>query len=452
MLSLSKFFLFALLISPGIASCQDQHVNTYNDAQIECRACGCNKNKTKHGRKEKIRCGICAPAPQESTPQESSEETVESKCGCTPPPPQEVPQADELGLVNESGYSLECNCGKPPKRDVLVELIDQIEELTRAKNSGCPVTPPTPDCGCPKPTPPVPDCGCPVVTFTDASGTDVEVKCNCGKPPRRDHASEQTRAKNSSCPVTPPTPDCGCPKPTPPVPDCGCPTVALVEALKAEISSEQTKCSCNAPAQQDPEETTPHTKKTNSTDVLEGLAQTSYQAGNVIGAPSKKEKHQAVCNLVGSILHLAAQVTKKELKQPAAHNRSIMAITHQVLNNAKHEHIRSQLFTNKPYLIVLNSVEVPERNQLVSQLLSNPEDSNAFLKELFGAAHEYLSAHETTVQDALFAALEDLIQPEVADAQRALDNQATIEEFSIGNIKIRNASGQQVQVVVRAAQ
>jgi hypothetical protein len=185
---------------------------------------------------------------------------------------------------------------------------------------------------------------------------------------------------------------------------------------------------------------------------LEGLAQTSYQAGNVIGAPSKKEKHQAVCNLVGSILHLAAQVTKKEHAEPAAHSRNIMAITHHVLNNAKQEHIRGQLFTNKPYLIVLNSVEVPERNHLVSQLLSNPEDSGAFLKELFQAAHEYLSAHETTVQDALSSALQNLVKTEDADTQRVIDNQATIEEFSIGNIKIRNASGQQVQVIVRAAQ
>ncbi len=408
MLSLSKFFLFALLISPGIASCQDHQVKANADfVQEECRSCGCNKNKTKRGKKqhtrgstacETERCGICAPAPQEEPIDLIEEEIIESKCGCSAPPvdepvsldeegrsieskcgcsapPAPTEEPDELSLLDLSKYYLECSCGKPPKKDLLSELVKQIEQRR------------------PKPK-----------NKKKQKPTNAAVNPDCG------------------CQTAPtPTPDCGCQTTPAPTPDCGCQTFAIAEGLHEEI-----KCGICAPA---PEEETQDTKRMHHPEILGSTSE-------------NKDLHK----LIASLLQLAASATKKEDASPAAHTRSIISITNQILDISKKEHIRSQLFS--PYLSALSDIaSQEERTNLVRKLLASPEDSRAFISELLDAADEYLSFHKTTLQDALSSAFNDLTD----DAQRTA-NTAAVEEFSIGNIKIHNGSGQELQIIVRTAQ
>ena len=338
--------------------------------------------------------------------EEIQEEQSPLKCGCTPPTP-EPSLNNDLNLIDTSEVYLECGCSKKKRNDAAQSIAEQL-----AKN--------TLKCGC---TPPPPE---PLHDLIDSSEQCLE--CGCSKKKKRNNLLSELlkefdlkRPKPKNKPKNKPiTQDCGCPVSTPVVPDCGCPVLTFAEAL----NDVEVKCGICAPAPEEQLEKPEDTKKVRPAELLEGLAQTSYQAGNIVNAPTKKEKHQAVCNLVGSILHLAAQVSKKELKNPSAHSRSIIAITHKVLNSAKEEHLRSQLFTNKPYLIILNSVEPQDRNQLVRNLLSNPEDSKAFLKELFETTGQYLATHKTTVQDALFEALQDLAEPEIIADQNNIDNQS----------------------------
>lgn len=251
-------------------------------------------------------------------------------------------------------------------------------------------------------------------------------KCGCGRPKKSVDL------------------DCGCGRPKKdPSLDCGC--------GKPKKSITLDCCICvPSPAQQDQsQDSEEETKKIHTSEVLEGIANTCAHAGIVAGAPDKKVQKQAVCNLVGSIFHLAAQITKKEDKNPEIHNRSIKTITHQILAYTSQEHVRSQLFTNKPYLIILNSLKNPaERNELIDQLINNPEDCREFLEELFTTVKEYLQLHQTNLYEELDHAFTALIEQNNA-IQRSPETQ---KDVSIRNIEVCNDSGTVVQVTFHVEQ
>lgn len=288
----------------------------------------------------------------------------------------------------------------------------------------------------------------------EPSDETTETKCGCGRP------KKSIDVKCGIChpqPAPAPSEDettetkCGCGRPKKSIDTkCGIcyPQSAPTPAQEPSDETADTKCGICHPQPPQPSELDnqdEETKRIRPDEILEGVAQACLHAGCIAGAPTKREQKQAMCNLVGSIFNLAAQITKRENKSPQEHHRSIKLVTHYILHHTEQGQIRSELLCGKPYLTTIKSLEkISDRDEVINQILKEPQDCQAFLEELFTTVKSYLTANGTTLYQALDEAFSTLI--EQADCTHR--SPEAMKKIQTGKIELRNTSGKPVHITL----
>jgi len=134
----------------------------------------------------------------------------------------------------------------------------------------------------------------------------------------------------------------------------------------------------------------------NTTILLQALAQSCNQLGQVINAPTQTERQQGILNLIGTVLATAAELSNKNNKNDQKSTKEMEAqlpgkltrITDLLLSEYTRMPIKEPLPAT---LTLLNSIpDQAQREALVSIFLTNPNTRNQYLDDLFNILTTYV--------------------------------------------------------------
>lgn len=165
-------------------------------------------------------------------------------------------------------------------------------------------------------------------------------------------------------------------------------------------------------------------KKQTAATLFGGLAQASAQLTQVLTTENKKEKQQAILNLINTAFNTAAQLaatTQNQLTQQAS-DSSVNTQQQPQQGTETNQQLATKLTDLSNILI--HEIETPgtkeaqtqlpitlellkniqtdaERNLLISSYLSSPNTAKQFIDELFGTIQTYIQKELTLIFDAI---------------------------------------------------